>query len=146
MRVLVDANIIVRMLLPSSNPFRSVDVILQVGVDQGFIFLVPLALRNELLAIVSTKPYLSARIPPSIAGGLVDQLERRGTVVPPLIGSHLPLTRDPKGNYLVAYAASGKADYLVTDDNDLLVLDGHFPFRIVQPSEFLAVLRERGLV
>ena len=90
MRVLVDVNGIVRMLLPSSNPFRSVDVILQVGVDQGFIFLVPLALRSELLAVISTKPYLSARIPPSIANGLVTQLERRGTAVPPLIGPHYP--------------------------------------------------------
>ena len=145
MRVLVDVHGIVRMLLPSSNPFRSVDVILQVGVDQGFIFLVPLALRRELLAVISTKPYLSARIPPSIANGLVTQLERRGTAVPPLIGPHLPLTRDPKDNYLVAYAVSGKADYLVTDDNDLLVLDGQFSFRILRPSQFLDVLRDQGL-
>ena len=51
-----------------------------------------------------------------------------------------------RDDYLLAYAASGRADYLVSNDQDLLVLDGRFPFRILTPPGFLVVLHEHDLV
>lgn len=67
-----------------------------------------------------------------------------GIVPPTHVGSPRPLSRDSKDDYLLAYAESGGADYLVTYDGDLLALDGAFAFRIVTPPDFLAVLRGVG--
>ena len=145
MRLLLDANVVIRMLLRSPNPARSVDVILDAGLRKTITFLVPSELRREVLIKIQGKRYLAERILPDEATEFLDELARSGIVPPTHVGSPRPMSRDPKDDYLLAYAASGQADYLVTDDNDLLVLDGRFPFRIVRPSAFLAVLREQGL-
>jgi putative PIN family toxin of toxin-antitoxin system len=47
--------------------------------------------------------------------------------------------RDPKDNYLVAYALIGRADYLVTGDNNLLSLQQIGTVTILRPSEFAAL-------
>jgi predicted nucleic acid-binding protein len=54
--------------------------------------------------------------------------------------SPLPLTRDPKDDYLLTYALAGQADYLVTGDADLLVLGQVGTVRIVSPADFAALL------
>lgn len=52
--------------------------------------------------------------------------------------------RDPKDEIVLATALAGQADYLITGDGDLLVLDGDQrlnPLRIVTVRDFLALLR-----
>ena len=51
----------------------------------------------------------------------------------------LPTCRDAKDQIFLDLAASAKAEYLVTGDQDLLVLADTpgLPFRIVKPVEFL---------
>ena len=48
--------------------------------------------------------------------------------------------RDPKDNHLLELAVSGHADALVTGDEDLLILNGKFPFAILSPRDFLNFL------
>ncbi len=54
------------------------------------------------------------------------------------VSSQVNLCRDPKDNFLLELAKDGNADFLVTGDKDLLVLN---PFRggvkIITPREFL---------
>jgi len=45
--------------------------------------------------------------------------------------------RDPKDDKFLELAVSGNADYLVTGDRDLLVLDPFRGIRIVTPREFV---------
>jgi len=48
--------------------------------------------------------------------------------------------RDPKDVVVLAAALQGHADYLVTGDQDLLVLASHKsikPLKIISPAEFL---------
>jgi hypothetical protein len=45
--------------------------------------------------------------------------------------------RDPKDNMYLELALSGKADCIVTGDNDLLVLNPFQNIRIITPKEFL---------
>jgi hypothetical protein len=49
MRVLVDTSILIRALLPSSNPNRAVAVIVQAAVAGSFTVLLPPDLIAELL-------------------------------------------------------------------------------------------------
>ena len=48
--------------------------------------------------------------------------------------------RDSKDNFLLELAVDGKADYLITGDNDLLELKTVNKTKIVKMSDFLAIL------
>jgi putative PIN family toxin of toxin-antitoxin system len=50
------------------------------------------------------------------------------------------VSRDPKDDKFLATAAVAQADFLVTEDNDLLVLDPYEGCRIVTARRFLAAL------
>lgn len=50
------------------------------------------------------------------------------------------ITRDLKDDYLLAYAVVGEADYLVTGDKDLLVLEKIGEVAIVSPADFAKLL------
>ena len=49
--------------------------------------------------------------------------------------------RDEKDNFLLEVALEGKADYLITGDEDLLVLDPFHNTRIVRPKDFEEMLK-----
>lgn len=145
MRVLLDANLLIGYLLPSAKLNRSVDVIVEAGLSRRFTLLTTVELRREVAEAIDTKPWLRQHIPAEQEISLMLNVERRGELLPVMLQPPPRVCRDPRDDYLLAYAESGHADYLVTYDEDLLVLDSRFSFRIVRPAEFLAVLREQGL-
>ena len=51
-----------------------------------------------------------------------------------------PLLRDPKDNHVLATAVAGAADYIVTEDKDLLVLGTHRGIVICDAAAFLDVI------
>jgi hypothetical protein len=55
---------------------------------------------------------------------------------------YVPMTtvRDKDDIIILACAAGGNADYIVTGDDDLLVLKEYKGIRIVTPAEFIAIL------
>jgi hypothetical protein len=52
----------------------------------------------------------------------------------------LPLSRDPKDDYLLIFAADYEIDFLVTGDKDLLVLQQWHNTRIITFSDFIKEL------
>jgi predicted nucleic acid-binding protein len=50
--------------------------------------------------------------------------------------------RDSKDNKFLEVAVAGRADVIVTGDEDLKVLDPFEGISIIKPSEFLRVLRQ----
>ena len=57
-----------------------------------------------------------------------------------VVKTSLPICRDPKDQMFLNLATSAKVDYLVTGDQDLLVLaeTPDLPFQIIKPVDFLA--------
>ena len=55
-------------------------------------------------------------------------------------------SRDPEDDKFVAAAVEGRAEYVVSGDNDLLTLKTYKGIRIITPAQFLRILRvkERG--
>src|SRR5215213_2489447 len=53
------------------------------------------------------------------------------------ISQSIAVCRDPKDDKLLELAVSGKADFLVTGDKDLLVLNPLHRVEIITPREFL---------
>ena len=55
-----------------------------------------------------------------------------------------PRSRDPKDDPFLACALAARAKYLITRDEDLLVLGKPFGIQTITPENFLARLRESG--
>jgi putative PIN family toxin of toxin-antitoxin system len=75
---------------------------------------------------------------------LLNRIAKQAVIASPVAELPLPV-RDVKDEPILASALGGDADYLVTGDDDLLVLDGDprlGKLRIVTVREFLDVLRE----
>jgi len=56
------------------------------------------------------------------------------------VTSDITICRDPKDNYLLSLAKDGKADYLITDDQDLLILEKFEQTSICLLNQFLRCL------
>lgn len=65
-------------------------------------------------------------------------LERQSIIVSP--SDIEKICRDPFDDYVLAAAKEGAADYLVTEDKDLLMLKGHRRIKIVNVSTFRDIL------
>lgn len=92
----------------------------------------------ELRRVLRDRFRASAALSDSVEAELRDQV-----VVPkPLKPSLLPV-RDPDDRWVLASAVAGKADLLVTGDQDLLEVAAQAPVAIVNPRGCWERLRER---
>lgn len=53
------------------------------------------------------------------------------------------ICRDPKDNYLPALSKDGEADYLVSGDEDLLMIEQFEKTKIIDYTTFVSLLRSR---
>lgn len=67
---------------------------------------------------------------------LIDLIEEYGEIVK--VKSTVQICRDDKDNFLLALAKDGKADYLVTGDKDLLILESFEKTKITNLTKFRA--------
>jgi uncharacterized protein len=133
MRVVLDTNILVSALLNQASPAAQLVTLWR----QGRFDLPTASEQFDELARVTRYPKIRARIPPPLAGRLINQLRELTVVVEKL--PSIDRARDSCANYLLAIAAAGEADYLITGDKgDLLSLKQHERTRIVSVRQFLA--------
>ena len=97
-------------------------------------------LSNEIYGVVNKRPHLAHRIVPQRFNRFRDQFRSLAEIIPPIDQPIPRMTRDPKDDYLIAYAVIGEADYLVTGDKDLLVLEQIVGVTIVTPARFADLL------
>lgn len=136
MRLLLDANILISYLLHAGAD-SPVTRLVESCVLGKTTLLLPEALLEELTASVANKPYLKARIQSDEFASLATILHRIGETIPRIENPIPAVTRDPKDDYLLAYAVVGEADYLITGDNDLLVLQQAVGVTICTPRDFV---------
>ncbi len=139
MRALLDANIFISYLL---NPDRESPVvqIVKAGVRGRYVLLLPEMLLDEFSNRVLSKPYLEERIPHEALVKLSEILSSISETIPEIRNRIPAVTRDPKDDYLLAYALVGEADFLVSGDQDLLVLQKVKNCQIITPRDFLKLL------
>lgn len=139
MRALLDTNIIISyLLLPESggNP----QAIFQALFDGQFTLLLPEDLLDEIVVTASQKEHLKQRMPVDRLREVVTFLQEIGEPIPRIKDTIPSVSRDPKDDYLLAYAVVGQADYLVSGDKDLLVLKRIEGVVIISPAEFAKLL------
>ena len=135
MRAVVDVNVLISAVLSAKGSSAE---ILRASRDGQFELVVSELLVAELKR---TLPYpkLRKRIPPDKAAAFASWVRAHGSLAedpasPPPVGS-----RDPDDDYLLALAINRRA-YLVTGDQDLLVLSDDLP--ILTPAQFATKLRK----
>ncbi len=134
MRVLLDTNVLISHLL---SPQRKSPVhhILEAAFLGEIDLLFPKEVLDELRKKIPEKPYLAERISPQQAEELVALLSEISEDIPTITIEIPAVTRDAKDDYLIAYALVGRADYLVTGDTDLLILENVEDVEIVTPRQ-----------
>jgi len=112
--------------------------------DLGYLYTLAIspAVRAEIADVLS-RPKLRQKFP-----GLTDESTARvlavldaGLQITPEITP--AVSRDPKDDMFLALAVESKATYLVSEDNDLLVLDPYRGIRILTALEFLQALNDK---
>lgn len=143
MRVLADTNIYISYLLsPHQDSFVLFLFDKIISGEITLLFSAPLL--NEIEVTVKRKPYLLKKIRETELIRFIQLLKGVSEEIP-FITTKIPVaTRDPKDDYLIAYAILGKADYLVTVDQDLLVLGQVGKVKIVHSGEFRAMLKDKS--
>jgi putative PIN family toxin of toxin-antitoxin system len=127
MRAVVDVNILVRALI---KPDGTVGPVLRRLRDGAFTLLYSEAILDELLDVLS-RPRIRAKY------------QLRGEPVVP--GRRVTSCRDPLDNKFLEVAVAGKADVIVSGDQDLLVLSPFEGIAIVGPATFLAMLESDAI-
>lgn len=137
MRVLLDANVFISYLL---HPRGTIGEVLQAALEERYTLLLPEPVQTEFVAKVAEKPYLADRITRNELQALISALAVVAETIAPITQEIPAVTRDPRDDYLIAYAAVGEADCLVTGDTDLLILEEVAGIRLLTPAEFLELL------
>jgi putative PIN family toxin of toxin-antitoxin system len=135
-RLVIDTNVLISALLvDTSLPAH----LLTLWREGRFDLLTSMEQLDELMR-VTRYPKIRARLSPPLAGRLINELRDIAVVI-----SNLPavtICSDPDDNHLLALAAAGSADFLVTGDKrDLLGLKHYERASIVTVREFLTLSR-----
>jgi putative PIN family toxin of toxin-antitoxin system len=136
MRAVIDTNILVRALIVPHGTVGPVLLRLRQG---EYVLLYAHSLLEELVDVLN-RPRIRGKY------GLTEQdietvmglILLRGEAVVPQ--EHIVACRDPRDDQFLEVAVSGKADVLVTGDEDLLVLHPFAGIPILPPAAFLEML------
>ena len=129
-RFVVDNNILVSALLvKNSIPFQVIQKIEELG-----IILYSEATLLELNQVLNRKKFAKYFTLEEKQVFLVKLIEKSELVE---IEEVITACRDPKDDKFLELAVSGKADFMITGDRDLLVLNPFRSIEIITANEFL---------
>ena len=135
-RAVVDTNILVRAVI---KPTGSVGPVLQRLRRREYSLLISHATLDELVEVLyrprlRTKYELSDRV----LRATIRLIVLRGELLQP--GRRIVACRDPRDDKFLEVAVSGRAQVIVSGDEDLLTLHPFERIPIVAPARFLAML------
>lgn len=140
-RVVLDTNLVLSALVFAGG---RLDALRRAWQGGGFT---PLASRETAAELVRVLAYPKFRLAPADQQVLLaDYLPYCETVKIPAPKPQVPTCRDPFDEPFLLLAAAGKADALVSGDQDLLALAGQLPYPVVTAEAFLQTLPSSGKV
>jgi len=129
MRLILDTNLWISFLI--SNKYKQLDSLL---FNEKCTFLFSYELLEEFIA-VAKRPKLREYISGKDTEEILELIHEVAEFID--VVSDLDICRDPKDNFLLELAVDGQADYLLTGDKDLLILEKVGDTRIKKISDFL---------
>lgn len=136
MRAVVDTNILVRGLIKPQGTVGPILLRLRHG---DYTILYAQSLLEELVDVLN-RPRIRRKyqLTDEDIQTIVSLILLRGEAVTP--EQRITACRDPKDNKFLEVAVAGKADVIVSGDEDLLVLNPFSGIPIVTPADFLSRL------
>jgi len=133
MKVVLDANILIAAFAARGLG----EAIYELCLTRDEIYL-----TREILDDVQEKLVKKIKVPPAQAAAIIALIENNATIVH--AAAIPPSTRrDPDDENVLGAAKIAKADYIITGDNDLLVLRTQEGTVIVKPREYWEELSRR---
>lgn len=134
LKVVIDSNILVSILKGSP----SLSLIYTAFREGHFKLAISAEILKELAAVLY-RPHL--QINPNDIKELFKLLRMKAMRVRPRT-QFVNACRDPKDNFILEIAVEAKVDFIVTGDNDLLVLKSFRGIPIIKPKEFFSHLKK----
>lgn len=138
MRIVLDTNIIVSGLFWRGSPY----LILDAALNKRYISLATEPLLEEIRDVLSREKFAQKLAEKKLTvDGIVNSFRMIAIIVEP---AEIPLDaiRDPKDRAVLACAVGGKADYIVSGDQDLLALTAYQNIPILDTAQFVKRLEE----
>ncbi len=132
-RAIIDTSVLIRYLIKPSAAIK--ELIEERWLGDEVQMVTALDLIAELEGVLK-RDYIQTLIRTEEGQALLDAITLKADILPPL-GPVPAYTRDPKDDKFVACALVGDANYLITEDKDMLVLEVVGDVRIVTPYDFL---------
>ena len=105
---------------------------------------IPLLGREPVAELMRVLAYPKFRLSPDEIEALLADYLPFGEVIAAKLTEKAPSCRDPDDQKFIDLAFAGKADWLVSGDNDLLVMAPLCPFEILPPAMAGVRLGEEG--
>lgn len=139
LKVVIDTQIFLRSLINS----KSTSMKIRPRHWPGFYILcVSDEIEAEVIDVLN-RPHLRAKFP-QITHELVVEVESElKNALRIVVDKTDAISRDPKDDMFLACAKVAKANYLVSEDNDLLILKQHHNTQIINVLAFLSMLQHR---
>ena len=128
-RIVIDTNIFISFLI--SDTFSKLDKHLR---NNDVRFLFSIELLNEFLEVVN-RPKLKKYFSDKDLATLLDSINNHSDFIE--VTAQVDVCRDKKDNFLLALCEDGKADYLITGDEDLLILKKFKRTAILKITDYL---------
>jgi putative PIN family toxin of toxin-antitoxin system len=132
-RVVIDTSVLIRYLIKPSAAIRALVEEHWLG---DAVQMVTAPTLIEELRNVLKRDYIQDLIRPDEGAVLLEAIHRKAEIRP-LLDDIPAYTRDPKDDKFIACALVGEADYVISVDKDLLVLEALQGLQIVTPYEFI---------
>ncbi len=139
--VVIDTNIFISAVIRGGAPHK----LLEAWESNKFELLTSVELFKEMAEVLSRDSiFKKYHLTPDEVQHFLDGIKLNAVFAPVLNIEELPVhSRDPKDNIVIACVVAGKADYLVTGDEDLLSLNGNPDLnnlKIITVKEFLIIV------
>ena len=128
-RIIIDTNLWISFLITKN--FTKLDEIL---FSKECVLIFSQELLEEFLA-VAKRPKFRRFFSPSDLEEILESIQEYAEFID--VTSSIEVCKDPKDNFLLSLSIDGNADFLLTGDNDLLILTKFHKTAIVTISEFL---------
>ena len=135
MRVLIDTNIWISVFINRDHQ----NFILKIF-ENDFIIVSSMKQIEEIYSVLM-KPKVSKFINKSLIEEFLTLILKSVEIVDSKLS--INVCRDKKDNYLLETAKSGDVDFIITEDNDLLILNPYEDLKIITVKEFYRTIKNK---
>lgn len=133
-RIVIDTQILLRAIVNR----RSLPAKIVFDLAKVYELVVSEGTLDEITELVQ-RPKIRAKF--SLSDEAIDELLVRLSGGDHVVVTTVPaISRDPKDDVFLACAEAGKANYIVSEDNDLLVLNPYQSIQIVNALDFFKII------